>query len=100
MKPVEKIAELYLLHPEEGPFFMKLGQCLEFGTVVSTPDIFIMGYPIEGEDTWFIEAAAGDLSKVLQFIPYPLRWVRFARRGNTPKTYDFNSLVRRIRKPD
>lgn len=102
MTPFQQVIALYDQFPTGATIGEDLADYLSTGYVISTPKIFVMGKPVcyasAGDpDCWFIYAYAGRVKTVLDFIPYPLRYVSFQRRGKGVKTYEFNAIVRRIR---
>ena len=63
------------------------------GFVFSTPDFFIMGWDDGG--AWFIDGAAGDLSKAWSVLPYELPIIRFVRKDLELRSYPL-SVVKRL----
>jgi hypothetical protein len=99
----------------EDLFYQILDMHLLFGYVDSTPDYFVMGkpvphtiayddmidisktYPIEDCDAWCVYFYAGDMSKIIERIPFYLPYVVFERKGNT-KIYLLEKLKHSISK--
>lgn len=57
---------------------------LHNGIVVSTPSSFAMGKTIklaDGRLAWFITLASGSFRRALGFLPWPVRFIAFRRRG-------------------
>lgn len=97
MSPYEKIAAAYARHPKEEPFENYVIWHARHGFVFARPDFFAMGRPVvhsarawdikdpthlfasEVCDCWFIFAAAGNMSRMWQIVPWPLRWFAFTR---------------------
>lgn len=95
---------MYARHLPDNDLEADIADYLEVGVVVSTPVFFLMARPIEraaprawehravyaNPDTWLIWSAAG-MSAVsvktfcLQFEPYPLQYVAWARRDGPLK---------------
>ena len=116
MTPFETIEKLYQEYPLPRSFDEDIAAHFRTGHVFTGRDFFIMGRPIErgaapalienpwhrfeNPDCWLVYAAAGLVKTMLDFIPYPLHWVAFQRRGNPLRYYDFNTLARRLRQQD
>ncbi len=99
-------------------FHMELEAHLQHGVVISTPDAFLMGRPIakdadhtlqadvwhqfprEDQNCWMVWAAAGDLSTIWQWVPYPLKWLAWARREGELRFYSFDSVNARLANRD
>lgn len=102
MTPAEKILALY-----EGDHVKLAADVLRFmqhGYVISTPDFFLMGRPTrkasplavhkDGNDTWLVWAAAGDLRKIIAAMPCPLPWLAWSRRGKRLRFWRIESTLR------
>lgn len=96
MSPYDRMAELYVRHPQERSFDFYLNWHLRYGYVFSTPTLFVMGRatikdaPIELHEItpdlpncWYLHALAGDPCEAWRFLPYPLPWVGFERLDGT-----------------
>lgn len=97
MTPYEKIEARYLEHPQEEPFVNYVAHYARHGFVFARPDFFAMGRPVvrsaspekikdpmnlfpsEDCDCWFIHAAAGNMSRMWQIVPWPLGWFAWTR---------------------
>lgn len=89
---------------------------LNDGFVFSTPEFFVMGRPVrrdadpqlirnpaftwkrDSADAWWIHGMAGDMSKVIAFMPWPLKWVGFERFDCICRFYDLHRLAERTMK--
>lgn len=50
----------------------------------------------ELDKVWYVAFYAGDLRRVLELIPFDLRWVAFRRDFGKIKIYDMKKLKQRI----
>jgi len=48
------------------------------------------------DKVWFISFYAGDLKRVLELIPFELRYISFRRDFRKVKVYDMKKFVKRI----
>jgi len=83
------------------------------GYVVSTPEFFIMGRPVQKDsphdcildpsfpyhpndwDCWHIYLMAGDIKKCWDFYPFPLEWVSWERK-NVLRFFKMKTVKERI----
>lgn len=97
MSPYEQIEAVYARHPQEEPFENYVRWHALHGFVFARPDFFAMGRPVvraAGEefirdlathfpsaacDCWFIHAAAGNMARMWQIMPWPLEWFCWER---------------------
>lgn len=96
MTPIARIRWRYFECPRELPFAEYLEWHYQHGFVFSTPDYFIMGtaqnaadmrqygVPLikclpEKQDSWYVFAMAGDMSKAWDCLPYRLPNIAFER---------------------
>ncbi len=50
---------------------------------------------LDRDDCWYVQYAAGQISRIFDMCPEPLEWVVFERWGNNKrKAYKFNRLER------
>ena len=110
--PFDRVVELYRRWPLERSFEEDMSAHISTGYVVSTPDYFLMargvdrfapeeeladpwrGFERQEENAWLIYSFAGSSRNFLSFVPYPLKWVGFARRGRGLKFYDYERITR------
>lgn len=113
MIPFDQIAVLYEQTQMPRSFEEDMTAHISTGYVVSTPEYFIMGRAVDREappeliddpwhafpqplqNTWLVYAFAGSSRNFLSFVPYPLKWVAFQRRGQALRIYDFNQITKR-----
>lgn len=97
MTAYEKIERAYQEHPKEEPLENYVRWHLRHGFVFSRPDFFCMGrcvmkeapadsirdpmhlFPSEDCNAWYIFAAAGNMARMWQILPWPLGWVCWTR---------------------
>lgn len=94
MTPLNQILRLYAKHG--GSFGADLREYFETGYVFVTPDFFLMGKRVD--DYWLVFAAAGDMAKMLDAIPFPLPRVAWSRRGKPLRFYRLESIIRHARR--
>tara|TARA_Y100000310_G_scaffold158249_1_gene157669 strand:+ start:465 stop:818 length:354 start_codon:yes stop_codon:yes gene_type:complete len=86
-------AKKWQLENSEVAFEEVLGTYMMNGLVHSTDDVFILARQAEWKDgamysgkikpnTWFVQLAAGDMSKFLKVAPRKLRYVAWQRHGS------------------
>jgi hypothetical protein len=107
MTPVETIAAMY---EREGVSFREVLEAhLLNGYVFSGPDCFVMGRPVQSNDSdlldfskkftveqcdaWLVTAMAGNVRAALSLFPYPLPWVLWQRRGKRLRKWRYQSLL-------
>ncbi len=89
---------------------------LRWGYVYSSPDLFAMARPVAKDssresilnyaiqhnkpDCWHVALVVGNLSNLLNLLPFPLPWMSFERRNKDLKFYDFESLLSKINTRD
>ena len=97
MTPYEQAVLVYACEPCARSFEDDLRLHMMYGYVVSTPDVFLMGRPVEknadetlikdpaykfyNPDTWLVYLAAGDMAKFFDYEPYPLPWMAWERQN-------------------
>lgn len=112
MKPFDVIAELYEVYDVGRTFDEDIAAHISNGYVFSTPEFFLMGrpvdrfadmksiddpwypFPMERQNTWLVYAFAGHSQNLLTFMPYPLTWLAWQRRGNPLRIYDLQQAKR------
>lgn len=112
MTPFDQVAELYERYPQPRTFDEDICAHISTGYVVSTPEFFLMGrgvcrnahlnaisdprisFPRDQQDTWLVYAFAGSSRNFLSFVPYPLTWAAWQRRGKPLRFHDFNALTK------
>lgn len=83
-KPAIDVAsECYAKWRGDVNFMTDLADYLRHGVVIARPDIFGMAKIIDwqGEPTWFVRIAVGDLRELLAALPCYLPKICFCRRG-------------------
>jgi hypothetical protein len=90
--PYEQAQDLFRQHPEEGTFADALVDHLESGYVFSTPDVFMLGKPVN--DGWFVHTLCGDMQKAIELMPYFLPWIAFVRYHNGKRRLAMYRTVR------
>lgn len=111
MTPYEQAAQVYEQEESARPFWEDLQAHLLYGWVMSTPELFLMARQVKRDwpdellknpwaidddgDCWHVWLAAGDLSKVKEFIPYPLPYLSY-ERVNVLRSMPFDKACRRI----
>jgi hypothetical protein len=114
MTPTQEIQRLYREYPQPATFRQDIMAYAVFGYVIARPDLFVMGRPVcrdadpddiatpwvhfDKPDSWLIYAFSGSSRNMLDFIPYPLQWIGFQRRGNPLKFNDYNRFLQLLRK--
>ena len=115
LNPAMEAMALYLKYPQPRTFDDDLMAHLVTGYVISTPDSFIMGRPVDRfaswdkitnpyskfskdeANTWLVHIFVGSRRNMLDTLPFPLQWVGWSRRNRPIKYYDFNSLLKHLR---
>lgn len=110
MTPFDQIAALYDQYPQPRTFDEDIAAHISTGYLVSTPEYFIMArgiskqadphliadpwyaFPADLQDTWLVFAFAGYSRNFLAFVPYPLRWVAWQRRGRPLRFHEFSKI--------
>lgn len=111
MPPVEQAKAVYDREWCARPFEEDLRLHLLNGYVFSTPEVFVMGRPVDSAarpalivdpsvrfddpDAWLVYLLAGNLREALRFIPYPLPKIGL-ERGNILRFHWFADFTRRI----
>ena len=103
MKPIRIVQER-----ARDDYYDMLEDVLENGYFYSGDDCCV-GAVIHDEDwllrqnlnkvldkVWFISFYAGDLKRVLELIPFDLRYISFRRDFRKVKVYDMKKFVKRI----
>jgi hypothetical protein len=111
MSPYEKAARVYETEPCRRTFAEDLHLHYLYGFVFSTPEFFCMGRPVmrdakesdivdpgvifdeDKADCWHIYLYAGDISKAISIMPWPLEWISLERK-NELKIYPLAEAVR------
>jgi len=112
MKPIDEIAALYRKWEMPRTMEEDIKAHLCNGYVISTPDFFVMGRAIaryaapqaienpwftfrrEHHDAWLVYAFAGSSRNFLSFVPYPLRWLAWQRRGKPLRFHELSTFTR------
>jgi len=112
MSPYEQMEKWYAEHPDGDKFGQYCDYFSRYEYLFSTPDYFVMiravvraaglsafldlsiEFPREMQDTWFVYAFAGDLSKVWDILPRELPWVAFEREHAGKRELTFVELSR------
>ena len=98
MTPIEQAAAWHAAHGGGEMSFMEvIAAHGRHGYVVATPEFFLLGRRVmrdwdddrrcdpwqvaEDGDTWHVWLAAGEWEGWERFLPYPLPWVSFHRKG-------------------
>ena len=110
MTPYEQALSLY--KGDNARFLDELEQHLQYAYVVATPEAFAMARPIRSDwtageirdirqvepletaDTWFIWLLAGKLDVAVRWLPQPLPFIGFARRGSLCRFVAWERLER------
>jgi hypothetical protein len=81
MSPYDSIKAKYESTKPEKSWLDQLEWYAREGFVFSTPEFFICGceHKIEDKDCWYVFAAAGDIGKMWDVLPYQLGWIAFER---------------------
>ena len=100
MTPVEQAASVYQSEPCVRSFKEDLEAHLIHGYVFSTPAAFVMGRPVQHDapveliinpwhvfpteqcDCWLVYLAAGDISEIRKFQPYPQKYIAWERKNS------------------
>lgn len=119
MTPYEQLEALYAEHPQQHPFSSYVNWHLHHGFVLSRPDVFVMARPmprafLESQgptfqvwperhcDTWFVHAAAGNIQRAWDMIPWDLpyyAWERVLDRRNELRFYEAGRVRRLFMTP-
>ena len=107
---MDLIRRVYETEPCPRTFERDLWLHLCGGCVFSTPDLFVMGRGVarsapvaeivdpsvifdrERQDCWWVYAAAGDLARMPQLLPYPLPWIGWERK-NVPRIWPIERVL-------
>ncbi|MBA3354273.1 MAG: hypothetical protein H0U23_17920 [Blastocatellia bacterium] len=84
---IDTVRSLYAEH-KIGDFDLDLADYLKTGCVNSTPKDFVMAKPValgDGRVAWFIQAAVGNLTRIVWMLPFRLPYIAFARRKDSSK---------------
>lgn len=97
--PYQRMETWYQMHPAVRPFGLYVEWHLQAGVVLSTPDCFVMGRPVNSkagdwritesmqlwprdkQDCWYIFAMCGDMAKAFSMLPYELPLIAFQRKA-------------------
>jgi len=97
MTAYEKLEKAYAEHPQEEPLRNYVDWHMRHGFVFSRPDFVAIGRPVmksappesirnpmhlfpsEECNCWFIFAAAGNMSRMWDIVPFPLGWFGWTR---------------------
>jgi hypothetical protein len=111
LTPIERARLVYLTEPCARPFEEDLQIHLEVGFVFSTPQLFIMGRPVDRgahdryivdpiyqfdkmkQDCWHIYLAVGPLRDFFRYMPYWLPYMSWERL-NMLRRYDAKRLMK------
>lgn len=111
--PAEQVRALYA---NANDFRDELSAHLVNGYVLSSPDCFVMGRPIdlrsprevvlnpwfafppENVNAWLVWAAAGTVREILAFLPYELPYLVWQRRGGKLRVYEFEKCKSTIQR--
>lgn len=107
MKPVFVAKWMFETHDER--FIDVFDRHLAEGWVYSGDDCFVMATNESRDellrqntnkgvdkDTWFIYVYAGNLKRVLELVPFKLKYVAFRRNNGPIKVYEMEKLLRKI----
>lgn len=112
MTPYEEAQALYAAYETPRSFAEDLALHLRGGYVISTPEYFLMGraidrfaaaaaienpahaFPREQQNAWLVYLFSGSSRNILPFLPYPLKWVTWQRRGGPLRHYELKTLRR------
>ena len=110
MQPFDQIAALYDRYPQPRTFEEDISAHITTGYVISTPEYFLMGravnkhaaphliadpwypFPREQHDTWLVFSYSGYSRNFFSFIPYPLKWVAWQRRGRSLRFHELSKI--------
>lgn len=97
MNPFEKAQKCYVPNAPYTTFPQDLVVHLQYGYVINTPRLFLMGRPILKEaayplqtdplhefksyDTWLVWLCAGSVGAAIGAMPFYLPWIAFSRRN-------------------
>ena len=108
--PFDQIAALYDRYPQPRTFDEDIAAHISTGYLISTPEYFLMGravskhaashliadpwyaFPRDQQDTWLVYAYSGYSRNFLAFIPYPLKWVAWQRRGRSLRFHELSKI--------
>lgn len=114
MSPYEIAREVYEREPCARSFGEDFYRHLYNAYVISTPDLFVMFRPVSSEatdeeivdsgvlfdpdqaDCWHVYLAAGDLSRLIEHVPFPLPYISFERKNNL-RRYRFQKFLDRCK---
>ena len=107
MKPILECKQMMKEHGLN--FLSVLDEHLTEGYVYSGDDCFVMASTENREsllgiclnkdvdnDTWFVYAYVGELKRVLELIPFRLKYVAFRRDNGNMKMYQTDNLLRKL----
>ena len=111
MIPVCEIAKLYERYPQQRDLWHDLALYDKHGFVFGGEDFLLMGRAVDRTadwslitdpavvfptpDAWFIHAFAGNVARILEYRPYPLPWVGWARRWRRINWYETERALQR-----
>lgn len=81
MSPYDQCKEKYEESEHDKSWLDMLAWYGAEGFVFLTPNYCAVGIEaeVEGKTCWYVAAAAGNLSRMWEVLPYPLEWVCFRR---------------------
>lgn len=107
--PLLRAAEVYEKEVCKNSFDLDVALYLKFGYVIATPQVFLMGRPVEkgasyqqlmdlthqfeSPDCWWIFLAAGNLKEFFRYEPFPLPYFGW-ERSNKPRYWKRKDLIR------
>ena len=120
MSPYARIEAEYLKHPKEEPFVNYVEWHARNGFVFARPDFFAMGRPVKRNappkeildpkmlfesqdcDCWYIHAAAGNMARMWQIVPWELPWICWTRLADplAELTFIKTESLKRLCPPD
>lgn len=120
MSPFDKIAAQYAAHPKEESFDRYVMHYHRVGFVFSRPDFFCMGRPVVRSaspseildprhlfdstkaDCWYVHAAAGNMARMFQVVPWELGWFCWTRIQDPLSELQFHptETIKRLCPPD
>jgi hypothetical protein len=111
MAPIESAMLVYATEPCYRTFQEDLTLHLLHGYVISTPEVFIMGRPVNKDaehrlitdptvwfydpDCWLVHLAAGDINQFFRHEPYQLEWFGW-QRANKLRFYNRRNVARML----
>lgn len=113
MTPIEQARDKWESEPRWLDFNLALWHHLEFGVVISDPNVFLLARPVEKDapyeqiddpgfifhkpDAWFVYCAAGpgSLARFLACEPFPLPFFGWCRRGHN-RFYEREKLIEHL----